>query len=185
MRERFESNLLAYARGELPREEAIWMEGFIAEHPDAKAEAEVLMQMFDALSWEASNLQCDPEDGLASLRAKFIVHHAGRTKPVAGGANKPGQKHPLWDRVKAGMQQVRDRISPGGTTLHVQFNASASEAEIRALLNQVHGRIVNGPDGRANYSVKVPRKDSKVALDEFQASPIVDNAHLGRSAKKQ
>jgi hypothetical protein len=84
------------------------------------------------------------------------------------------------------MENLRERLPLGsGATLHVHFSPSASEAEIRALLQQSSGRIVNGPGADAGYSVRVPGKKAQTALDEFRGSSIVDSVDVRRPGFKR
>lgn len=185
MNERFEANLLAYARGELPADEKAWMDAYLSEHPEARNDAALLKETFDALEMEAALVQRDPDEGLASLRAKFILHHAGKPlarEPSTGLAVAPS----WWARAREGWYNIRDRMIPGReATLDVQFAASASEAEIQALLQKTKGRIVTGPGTEANYSVRVPGKQRQTALDAFRGSSIVYSANVRASRNKK
>lgn len=185
MNERFEANLLGYARGDLAPEEAAWMEAYLAENPEAGRDARLLRSTFEALSHEAAQARRAPDEGLAALRETFIRHQAAknRIESQAGGATMPAD---WWSRAKAGWHRAKDRVALGmGATLDVRFSAMATEAEIRAVLQQSNGRIVNGPDPMANYAVKVPRKQQEEALEVLRESRIVDSAELrsGRTKK--
>ena len=178
MNERFEADLLAYARGELAPEETAWMEAYLAENPDVRKDTELLRLTFAALSFEAEQVQRDPDEGLAALREKFIRHHAARNKTESQAVDVSIPAG-WWSRTKESWHRVKDRMALGmGATLDVRFSATATEAEIRALLQKSKGRIVNGPDSMASYAVKVPRKQQQEALEALRDSRIVYSANL-------
>jgi len=187
MNERCESNLLAYARGELTPDELAWMEEYLSQNPDDRIEVNVLKELYEAMSAEAAQAQRGSEEGLDALRAKFIQRHQG--KSVTGGqfAGIRTQSSPraLLNRVWGSLAEIRARIPIGrAPTLSVHFTPNASEAEIRTLLQQLDGRIVNGPDSDAFYSVRIYRRKPSAALEECRWSPIVDEVFL-RSPKSK
>ena len=46
------------------------------------------------------------------------------------------------------------------STIRVGFREDAKEGDIRALIQEINGQIVNGPSGQGMYTVKVPMSDS-------------------------
>lgn len=187
MNDRFESNLLAYARGELQPDENEWMEVYMAANSEAKDAADLLKELFVSLDAEDAEINRAPEAGLDELRKKFIWHHEEKNEvdSVKPRGAIPARRQALMDRLWERLQSIGDRIPIGmSPTLSVHFSPTASEAEIRSLLQQMNGRIVNGPDAEAYYSIKVKGSGPQLLVDKFLASPIVDSARLRSKRKK-
>jgi len=174
MNKRYEDNLIGFARGELSAEEQAWMDEYLASHPEDREHAMFMRNTFNAYGQMATNIQDDPNDGLEELLARIDREEASSTKRRA-----------LMDRIWERLQSIADRIPTGmSPTISVHFTPTASESEIRSLLRQVNGKIVNGPDTEAFYSIKVKGSRPQHLVDKFLESPIVDSASLQSKRKK-
>lgn len=89
---------------------------------------------------------------------------------------------------------VKDRGMPGGQSpadltremptsrekllVEVFFKPSATESDIRKLLQRIKGSIVNGPGEYGEYRVAIPKDDAKEAMRTIASSGVVDSASL-------
>ena len=89
----------------------------------------------------------------------------------------------LWIGVpQEDRNQVKTRsLGMPVAKLAVAFKPVATEEQIRLLLEQVHGRITNGPSGEGLYTIEVPSIDSATALKKLDL--LKSRADIIRSAK--
>jgi hypothetical protein len=67
----------------------------------------------------------------------------------------------------------------GGALLQVTFKPAVSEAQIRALLVELHAEVVSGPGALGVYTVRVPAGQGRQALQKLQReSARVDSVNL-------
>lgn len=88
---------------------------------------------------------------------------------------------------------MKERVNPGTITplsaspvaappangealLQVVFRETATEAQIRAALNAVHGELVAGPGAVGVYTVRVSAADANNAVTRLRAEASVDSA---------
>lgn len=72
MKKRYEDNLLAFARGELPAEERAWMDTYLSEHPDDLADAMFMKDLFYVVNQKAIDSKREHDDGLKELRERIF-----------------------------------------------------------------------------------------------------------------
>lgn len=174
MKDRYEDNLIGFARDELSAEEQAWMDEYLSSHPEDREHAMFMTSTFNAYGQMATNIQGDSNDGLDELLARIDREVPNSTKRRA-----------LMDRIWERLQSVADRIPTGmSPTISVHFTPTASESEIRSLLQKMNGRIVNGPDAEAFYSIKVKGSRPQHLVSKFLENPIVDTARLRSKRKK-
>lgn len=78
--------------------------------------------------------------------------------------------HPLEQPSSGPGGEVIERgLSPQGTRVMIVFNATARADQIRAVLGDLHGRIIDGPSPDGRYMVLLPASDS-ATLDRSMAA---------------
>lgn len=76
----------------------------------------------------------------------------------------------LWVTMPAQQEQITTRsIGRATATFKILFREQATEAEIRALLLQFHGRIVNGPSSEQAYLIEVVTGDPSLTVKALEA----------------
>jgi hypothetical protein len=71
-------------------------------------------------------------------------------------------------------------VAPVATRLRVAFEPTASEAQIRALLSELQGRITDGPNAKGEYVVEVSNADPKAV-----AAALASARSLLRSIERE
>jgi len=67
----------------------------------------------------------------------------------------------------------------GESLLDVRFNPAAKDQEIRAVLNELHARIVDGPSAFGVYTIAVRDREAAGAIAALRArKPVVEFAEL-------
>jgi len=67
-----------------------------------------------------------------------------------------------------------------GKTVHVVFDSETREMEIRTILNNVEGKIINGPTSNGLYTIIVDEdRDMAQVLKELKNSPAIRFAEKG------
>ena len=75
----------------------------------------------------------------------------------------------LW-MMRAPQTEVISRgITSGGTRIKIVFQPAAREADIRAAVGDIHGRIVDGPDAGAAYTLQLPNDSPADTARELAA----------------
>jgi hypothetical protein len=197
MRERFQELLPWYANGSLGGEDRAFVESYLQQHPEARAE----------LDWYRS-LQLRVRESAPAVPATIGLARAMRLiqgdrptlaerigaffgnfglRPsyamaalaimaVQGGVilNLVSGARESEDEIRA-LKAVRVEEGP---MLKISFGPDAKEADIRMLLVQVRGELAGGPGQLGDYYVKVPAGSQAAALARVQATPIVQAASL-------
>jgi hypothetical protein len=197
MKERFEELLPWYANGTLSAEDRAFVETYLEQHPDARAE----------LDWYRS-LQQRVQENAPAVPATIGLAHAMRliqgdrptfseriaaffgnmgVRPayamaalaivvVQGGVimNLLGEAHESADEIRA----MRASSVEEGPMLKINFAPSARESDIRLLIAQVRGELAGGPGQLGDYYLRVPAGTEAEALKRVQAAPIVQAASL-------
>jgi hypothetical protein len=197
MRERFQELLPWYANGSLGGEDRAFVESYLQQHPEARAE----------LDWYRS-LQQRVQENTPAVPATIGLARAMRlirgdrptlaerigaffgnlgVRPgyamaalaivaVQGGVivNLLGSARQDADEIRA-LRSVRVEEGP---MLKISFGPEAKEADIRMLLVQIRGELAGGPGQLGDYYVRVPAGSQAAALARVQSMPIVQAASL-------
>jgi hypothetical protein len=92
-----------------------------------------------------------PNFARAVVAAQFLL-----IVGLAGGLG-----YSLWDREYGTLSGTTQ--SAGGARIAVRFNESITEAQLRQLLRDIDGKIVDGPSSLGVYTVQVPIAPEKTA----------------------
>lgn len=197
MKERFEELLPWYANGTLGGEDRAFVESYLEQHPDARAELDWYRSLQHRVQENAPAVPATI--GLArtlrlirgdrptfSERVAAFFGNLG-VRPayamaalavvvVQGGVivNLLGQAHDNADEIRA----MRASSVEEGPLLKVSFAPDAKESDIRLLIAQVRGELAGGPGQLGDYYLRVPPGTENDALKRVQAAPVVQAASL-------
>jgi hypothetical protein len=197
---RFDELVLWYVTGKIGDADRAWVEKVAAAHPEAQAELEWHRRLHEDIH---SRYAAIPEDvGLTRLMARvredakpaparaswssrlgeFFASLTARPAYALGVAvivaqagiigallSKTAVEPQFADTRAIAPQPVAD-----AQVLRVTFKAQATERDMRLLLVQVSGRVVDGPGQLGDYIVAVPAKRLEVAKQEMEQSGLVE-----------
>jgi anti-sigma factor RsiW len=194
--ERFAELLPWYVNGSIDATDRAWVDRYLSEHPDARAE----------LSWYQS-LQTRIRESVPAVPATIGLSKAmnlirgdkptfvERISALFGGvALRPALTYALLavvvvqggfmasmfnqaredGQVRAAHPQTVDE----GPLLKVNFAPDAKESDIRLLLVSVQGTLTGGPGQLGDYYVRVPAGKEEQALAKLKGKPIVQAIEL-------
>ena len=192
--EHIRSLIPLYVRGNLEDRERAAVEGAIDEYPELKREVEEWKKiqgayrlMEERLPEPSADLRVRIIDGIESEREDSLVQRFREwfsrltPSPVLPLAVILAQ---LVIIIAGGVYIIREQtgyrtLSREGVVqtemirINVVFEESATEADIRNLLLDVKGKIVDGPYTSGLYIIGVPSDGIEVALRKLKDSPIV------------
>ncbi len=156
--------LPAYVNGTLSAEQRSAVETYLADHPDARAEVEWLRELRSGMR-DLPLENAPGELGWQRLRRnlpKEVPSAAPRTsrwwKPAMAAA---ALIIVVQAALLAGLRPSADGFQPlsgpvgGDRIIQIQFQPTATEAQIRQLLQQVDGQLVDGPSAIGLYHVRI------------------------------
>lgn len=197
MNERFDELLPWYVNGSLSAEDRDWVDRYLAEHPQARAE----------LEWHRS-LQSRLQDGAPAVPATIGLAKAMTlirgdrptfaeriaaffgvlgVRPVAafaGLAIMAVQGAFILNLLDAArqdeveMRALRATVTDDRPMLKLNFAPDAKEAEIRHLLMSVQGHLAGGPGQLGDYFVVVPAGKEAALAEQLKSNPIVQAVSL-------
>lgn len=192
MKERFDELLPWYANGTLNDEERAWVDRYLAEHPESRAELDWYRSLSHKLRETAPAV---PETiGLAkamtlirgdrpTLAERVSAFFAGfGMRPavaLAGLAIVAVQGGIIFNLMQssrddaAELRSLRATVTDEGPVLKVNFSPQAREADIRLLLVSINGRLTGGPGQLGDWYVAVPKGQEAAAADKLKGQPIV------------
>jgi hypothetical protein len=195
--ERFAELLPWYVNGSIDATDRDWVDSYLSEHPDARAE----------LAWYRS-LQTRIQESTPAVPATIGLSRTmsrirgdrptfvERITALLGGvAMRPAVTFALLGVVvvqgglMAGMfNQAREdavemRVQQAktveeGPLLKVNFAPNARESDIRLLLVSVQGTLAGGPGQLGDYYVRVPTGKEEQAVANLRGKPIVQAVEL-------
>jgi hypothetical protein len=197
MKQRFDELLPWYANGTLDDADRAWVDQYLAEHSEARAELDWYRSLSRRLLDSAPAV---PETlGLAkamtlirgdrptfservsaffaALGVRPVAAFAGLTIfAVQGGLilNMVNSAREDASEIRA----LRASTTDEGPMLKLNFAPDAKEAEIRHLLMSVQGRLAGGPGQLGDYFVVVPRGKEAAIADQIKSNPIVSAVSL-------
>lgn len=197
MNERFQELLPWYVNGTLSDDERQWMDGFLAEHPEARAEAD----WFASLKTKVQESAPAVPETIGLARTMQLIHGDQPTwserisaffgdfgmRPslvLAGLALVAVQSAVMLNMLVGEKQDTVGWRANGaievkeGPVLKLNFKADAKEEDIRFLLLSVQGDLIGGPGQLGDYYVRVPAGGEQTSLDRLKDNPIVQTAAL-------
>jgi hypothetical protein len=197
MNERFDELLPWYVNGSLSAEDRDWVDRFLAEHPDARAELDwyrsLSQRMHDnapavpatiGLAKAMTLIRGDRPTFAERVTAFFgtlgmrpVVAFAGLAIfAVQGGFILNLLNTARDDAVE--MRALRATTTDDRPMLKLNFAPDAKEAEIRHLLMSVQGRLAGGPGQLGDYFVVVPAGKEAAIAQQIKTNPIVQAVSL-------
>jgi hypothetical protein len=195
--QRFAELLPWYVNGAIDAADRSWVESYLSEHPDARAE----------LAWYRS-LQKRIQENVPAVpttiglsRAMNLIRgdrptFAERISAIFGGvAVRPALTYALLAVVvvqggvmvnmvnqaredASEMRALRAQTVEEGPLVKVNFAPDARESDIRLLLVSVQGTLAGGPGQLGDYYVRVPAGKEAQAVAKLQGKPIVQAVEL-------
>jgi anti-sigma-K factor RskA len=183
-----------YVNGTLRGEELDRVERHVEACPACRQEVDWLRNIFAACV-AATPLPEAPAEEAIAVRA----HPApvARTRMWRRGAPEGWQSTPSWVRALMAAQLAglailgsllaadagneptyrtlgaSARPASAGDAIAVMFDPAITEAELRAVVGEIGGRIVDGPTTTNAYVLEVPAARSSGAIDTLRAEPKV------------
>ncbi|MEO5863225.1 MAG: hypothetical protein ABIQ03_12285 [Burkholderiales bacterium] len=208
-KQRYDDLVLWYVNGTLDQESKAWVEEYLLVHPDAQHELAWHHELRNAV--HIRNLNIPADVGLHRLLEQVKAEQAkSRDSWVKRGWNVLAGMNARPAFAMAGglvlaqaitlgflVKEVRDQdqlISGYSATraaadqqelnrpaLQVTFKSSATERDIRFLLIQIQGRIIDGPKQLGDFTVSVPEERFEQAKATLEKSVIVELVLLQKS----
>jgi len=197
MKQRFDELLPWYANGTLGDEDRAWVDRYLEEHPESRAELEWYRSLSQRLRDDAPAV---PDTiGLAkvmtlihgdrpSLSERVSAFFAGLgLRPATAFAGlaifaiQGGVILNLMSADRGEESDIRARrasMTEDGPMLKLNFAPDAKEAQIRHLLVSVQGRLAGGPGQLGDYFVVVPRGKEAAIAEQLKTNPIVSAVSL-------
>lgn len=198
MKERFDELLPWYVNGSISADDRAFVDQYLAEHPDAKAE----LDWYQSLSRRMQeNVPAVPETiGLAKAmtlirgdRPSLVERVSGFFGSVLGMrpaialaglaifAVQGGVILNLMSAAKddaSELRSLRATVSNDRPMVKLNFAPDAKEAEIRLLLMSVRGELAGGPGQLGDYYVVVPAGKEAAIAEQLKGNKIVQSVTL-------
>lgn len=192
MKQRFDELLPWYANGTLGDEDRAYVERYLEEHPESRAELEWYRSLARRLHEaapatpetlglaKAMTLIRGDRPTLAERISAFFASLGMRPAAAfAGLAVFAVQGAVILNLMQAHeddaseIRALRASAVEDGPLLKLNFAPDAKEAEIRHLLVSVQGRLIGGPGQLGDYYVAVPRGKEAAMAEQVKANRIV------------
>lgn len=192
MKQRFDELLPWYANGTLGDDDRAFVERYLDEHPESRAELDwyrsLTQRLHDAAPAvpetlglaKAMTLIRGDRPSIAERISSFFS--ALGVRPVtafAGLAIVAVQGAVILNLMQAReddasqIRALRASTVDDGPLLKLNFAPDAKEAEIRHLLVSVQGRLIGGPGQLGDYYVAVPRGKEAALAEQLKSNRIV------------
>jgi hypothetical protein len=190
--ERFEELLPWYVNGTLEAEDRAWVEQYMKDHPEVRAELEWFgslqrrmhenAPMVPATIGLARTMHLIRGDRptiaerISAFFGGFALRPAYALAGVAALAIQGGVILNLLGDAKDDASEIRTLRASQVTEapmLKVNFAPDAKEADIRHLLMSVQGSVAGGPGQLGDYYIRVPGDQLDAAASRLKADPIV------------
>jgi hypothetical protein len=203
-RARFDELLAWYVNGTLDDAGRRWMESYLVEHPQARAETawygQLQQRMRDAGPDVAPTLGLDKV--MARIRAErpswservteFLSSFLARPSLVpalsmaavallviqGGVIFRMGGELDALRQETAEVRAGRTESVTDGPLLQVEFLSDARESQLRLLLIAIQGDIVGGPGQLGDYYIRVPAGTQAVAAERLKTQSVVRSVRL-------
>lgn len=207
-KQRFDELVLWYVNGTLDEESKDWVERYLRDHPDARHELSWHRELRGVLDIRHMKIpgdvglyrlleQVNAEEKSRStlferIRSLFAEINARRAFAVAvvivvaqaialGFLVKELKDQEQLISGYSATRAAGNQRYPDMPALQVTFKSLATEREIRLLLIQIQGRIIDGPRQLGDYTVSVPPERLKEAQATLKKSDIVEVVLLQQS----
>lgn len=192
MKTRFNELLPWYANGTLGESDCAWVDRYLTEHPEARAELEWYHSLAARLQESApvvpetiglakalaliNRSQPSFAERVSAFFASFgirpaIAFAAAAIFAVQGGVIV-NLMHSAGDDASE-IRALRASVTDDGPMLKINFAPDAREAQIRHLLMTVQGRLAGGPGQLGDYYVIVSKGKEEQIARQLRSDPIV------------
>jgi hypothetical protein len=190
--ERFEELLPWYVNGTLKAEDRAWVEQYMKEHPEVRAELEWFGSLQRRMHENAPTVPATIglartmhlirgdrptlAERISAFFGGFALRPAYALAGVAALAIQGGVILNLIGDAKDDASEIRTLRASQVTEapmLKVNFAPDAKEADIRHLLMSVQGSVAGGPGQLGDYYIRVPGEQLDAAAAKLKADPIV------------
>jgi anti-sigma-K factor RskA len=192
MKARFDELLPWYVNGSLGADERAWVERYLADHPESRAELDWYRSLARNLHDKAPEVPATL--GLAKVMSRIDAERPDWTERLtawlgtlglrpaaafAGLAIFAVQGAVIVSLLRTPHDEASEVRAVGASTtderpmLKLNFTPDAKEAEIRHLLMSVQGRLAGGPGQLGDYYVTVPAGREAALADRLKNNPIV------------
>lgn len=197
MKQRFDELLPWYANGTLSDEDRAWVDRYLDEHPESRAELEwyrsLSQRLHDAapavpetigLARAMTLIRGDRPTWSERVSAFFAGFGLRPATAFAGLAIFAVQSGVILNLVSAAREDaseiraLRASTVEDGPMLKLNFAPDAQEAQIRHLLMSVQGHLAGGPGQLGDYFVVVPRGQEEAIAARLKSNPIVSAVTL-------
>jgi anti-sigma factor RsiW len=195
--ERFAELLPWYVNGSIEAADRAWVDSYLSEHPDARAELAWYRSLQKRIQEtvpavpatiglsKAMNLIRGDRPTVAERISAFFGAFAMRPAVtfallgvivVQGGVMTNLISKASDDEVA--MRAMRAQTVEEGPLVKVNFAPDAKESDIRLLLVSVQGTLTGGPGQLGDYYVRVPAGKEEQAVAKLKGKPIVQAVEL-------
>jgi len=195
--ERFAELLPWYVNGSIEAADRAWVDSYLAEHPDARAELAWYQSLQKRIHESvpavpatiglarAMNLIRGDRPTFAERFSAFFGNLGMRPGMalsalaiivVQGGVIANMMNQVREDEVE--MRALRAKDVQEGPLVKVNFAPDARESDIRLLLVSVQGTLTGGPGQLGDYYVRVPAGKEAQAAEKLKGKPIVQAVEL-------
>ena len=190
--ERFEELLPWYVNGTLEAEDRAWVEQYMKDHPEVRAELEWFGSLQRRMHENAPTVPATIglartmhlirgdrptlAERISAFFGGFALRPAYALAGVAALAIQGGVILNLIGDAKDDASEIRTLRASQVTEapmLKVNFAPDAKEADIRHLLMSVQGSVAGGPGQLGDYYIRVPGEQLDAAAAKLKADPIV------------
>lgn len=197
MKDRFDELLPWYVNGSLAAEDRDWVDRYLAEHPEARAELDwtrsLSARIHDGapavpetigLAKVMTLIRSDRPtfaERLGAFFGNFGMRPATALAGLAVIAVQAGFILSLLDTAQDDATQIRALKATADTSrpmLKLNFAPDAKEAEIRHLLVSLQGQLAGGPGQLGDYYVVVPAGKEAALAERLKTNPIVQAVSL-------
>ena len=195
--DRFAELLPWYVNGSIDAADRAFVDSYLAEHPDARAELawyeslqtrmrETVPAVPATIGLERAMKKIRADQPTLAERIGAFVGVLGMRPAAAlsvfaiivvqGGviANMMNRVHDDSLEIRA----LRAQTVEEGPLIKVNFAPDAKESDIRLLLVSVQGTLTGGPGQLGDYYVRVPAGKEATAAEKLKGKPIVQAAEL-------
>ena len=197
MSDRFDELVPWYVNGSISNNDRVWVDAYLAEHPEARAEIDWYRSLSARLQESVPAVPATlglpkvmalvrgNQPSFAERFQAFFGALGMRPAPalaglaviaVQGGFILNLLNAPRDDAVE--MRASRAVATDDRPMVKLNFSPDAKEAQIRHLLVSVQGRLAGGPGQLGDYFVVVPTGKEAAVAEQLKTNPIVQAVSL-------
>ena len=130
-------------------------------------------------------IQSEASNTHANINTRTSRHWWLRRALAAAGIIIVLQAGLMWNMESQNRQQMHLLSGTSSADIQVLFTPDAPEAQIRALLQSVHGHIVDGPGAQGIYHIRIESTDNRESELEMAIQTLRKQSDIVRFAAKE